>query len=241
MILMTLTEQQIVETLSKYPAISSLSFSSKGIINCKNSNEEFVLKDILERENEPYWNRFLIRLDSFVGATNKIYSSKKKLRDKICSSPFSTMWELEFASYCVSRNISIVEEVKTVNNSNVDFKISLAGSDVLVEAHIRRLKKKEEKEHATFGDITRSLANTTAEKINQNEIPNDMKLPLILAIDGSYAGIDSINVRSFFNFKSKDFYIVSGIFLKDIGRYILISNPNARNPLTIQQVNKLID
>ena len=238
---MTLTEQKIVETLSKYRALSSLGFSPKGLINCKSSNEEFVLKDILERENEPYWNEFLIRLDTFVGTTNKIYSSKKKLRDKICSSPFSTMWELEFASYCVSKNISIVEEVKTVNNSNVDFKISLSGSDVLVEAHVRRLKKKEEKEHTAVGDITRSLANTTTEKINQNEIPSNMKLPLILAIDGSYAGIDSINVGSFFNFGSKDFYIVSGIFLKHTGRYILISNPNAKNPLTTQQINKFID
>lgn len=240
MILM-ISEQKIIETLFKYPAIASLGFSSKSIINCKNSNEEFVLRDILERENEPYWNTFLTKLNDFVYTTNKIYSSKKKLRDKICSSPFSTMWELEFASYCISKNISIVEEVKTVDNSNVDFKISLDGSDVLVEAHVRRLKKKEEKEHATVGNITRSLVDTITEKINQNEIPSNMKLPLILAIDGNYAGIDSINVESFFDFKSEDFYIVSGIFLKNTSRYTFIQNPNAKNPLTTQQISKLID
>ncbi|TAL47473.1 hypothetical protein EPN87_02815 [archaeon] len=234
-----LTEQQVSEVLSRYPDILSLGGRFKDIINCGNSNNEFVLKDILEKESEPYWNAFLTRLNNFIKSTSKIYLSKKKLRNKIYSSPFSTMWELEFANYCTSQNISIIPEEKTVGNSNVDFKISLAGSDVLVECHARRLKKKEEKEHVAIGDITRDLANTVTGKQNENEIPSDLKMPLILAIDGNYAGVDPINVESFFNFRSKEFHFVSAIFLKHTGSYTIIQNTYSKNSLTAQQINEL--
>ncbi|GEM_PF-5845746 len=254
----------MMEVLSKYEGLNGLGFKEEEVLEYRNGSDEFILKDILQRENEEYWGNFLNRLSSNIKITSNIFNSKKKLRQKISSAPFSTAWELEFATFCASRNIKITTEEKTRGGSNVDFKICLAGSEVLVEAHVRRLKDKEF-EQAGFGDITRDLLRTVLEKQDDNNIPQN-NISLILALDGTYAGIDPINTRSFFNrnlehasylleehpeeIKSIDsdiffrennsFSFVSGIFLKQGGYYHFIVNPLASNPLTSEQIKELM-
>jgi len=253
------------EVLSKYEGLDGLGFKEKEVLGYRNGTDEFILKDILQRENEEYWGNFLNRLSSNIKVTINIFNSKKKLRQKISSAPFSTAWELEFATFCISRNIKITTEEKTRGDSNVDFKIYLAGSEVLVEAHVRRLKDEEIK-HVGAGDITRDLLRTVLEKQEQNNIPSISTIPFILALDGDYAGIDPINTRSFFNrnleyasylleehpeeIKSIDsdifflennrFSFVSGIFLKHGSYYHFIVNALASNPLTSEQIKELM-
>lgn len=231
-----MSKEKIQNTLKRYTYIEKLNIRPDKIIRCKNSNDEFTLKDILLKEKEPYWNNFLKDLDNLL---KEIINESliKRIRDKLICSPFSTKWEIELIRYFSSKKIKFSLEPKTIGNSNVDFELELMNSKVLVEAYVRRLKSTEEN-FVGFGDITRGLKESIEEKFNQNQIPEDLKKPLIIAIDGHYSGIDPVQVNSFFDLKCN--HLISGILLKHSGYHIILNDHHPKNPLSKDQISQLI-
>lgn len=232
---MELTKQQFDVAMAKYPNLSSLGLQYPTVLSCRNSSEEFVLKDIILRGHQSYWENFLVRTDSCIGKVIQKFKSKKIIRAKLNSSPFSTLWELEFAAHCEEKGISFTPEHKTIGNSNVDFCILLAGKPVLVEAYVRRL---ELPEGPAFADITRKIDEVVKEKIFGNGIGCATSEQILVAIDGHYSGLDTINVSAALEQYGNQSPHVSAVFLKHFGMY-LIPNRHANQPLSDEQCKEL--
>ena len=223
------------KALANYLNIAALGIDALKLVALKPSNDEFTLRKILEGEAE--LQKFLSKLDKNISVVISVLS-KKKMRDTLLSNPFSACWEFETAAYFISKGASVCPEPKTTRNSNTDFLVKLCGKDVFVEAHARRLKKKEE-QGCGSAPISRYLKETMLEKMQQNGVPENLPHPLILAIDGEYAAMDTIAVEAAFHQFGADVNAVSAILLKN-GGYYLIANSHASNQLSKGQVEMIL-
>ncbi len=220
-------EKELQKVILRYPNIASLGLKLREVTTCTGANEEFSLKDILEREQEPYWGSFLTSLNELVGKTQHIFKNRQRLKGKINSSPFSTKWELEVADFCLSKKIEITSESPTTGNSNVDFKIKLAHRFVLLEAYTKR----------NLGNPKNIITEIVRKKIHDNAIPKKLSSPWIIAVDGEYSGLDHILLEAGFD-SNPDVPLLSGVILKHHG-FKLHINPNARNPLSPKKIKAL--
>lgn len=205
----------------------------------KEFDKRFSIKDILKRVDEPYWFYFLIEL-ARLSKISSVAFNEKQIINKIKNDPFTAKWEFELIEYFKRRDIKIIDsEPKiTKEGNNLDFKINLINKNVLVEANVQFLKEKEWNDgKARFAPIDALIPVKVANKVNKNKIKS-VNFPVILAIDGTYSGLDSINLIS-----SKDKEIkesVSGILLKTNHGFNFLKNENAKYPLTDKQINKLM-
>ena len=96
--------------------------------------------------------------------------------------------------FLIKNGIGFEVEPKTSGNSNADFMLILNDKKIILEAWVRRLKNKESN-YIGSAEITQNLRGDIAEKLSKNGISEGFKLPVILAIDCDYAGIDEVSVR----------------------------------------------
>ena len=197
------------------------------------------IQDIFDRASNPYWFNFLIKLAELSKISSSIFNNKQ-IVNKIKNDPFTAKWEFELIQYFKENDIKIIDSETKISegNNNLDFKINLINQDILVEANVQFLKEKEwNGGKAKFAPIDALIPIKVANKVKKNKIKN-FKSPVVLAIDGTYSGLDSINLSSCKDKTIKE--CISGILLKTNCGLCFLKNENAKYQLNNEQINKLM-
>jgi len=202
-------------------------------------DKRFNIQDIFKRSNETYWFNFLIRLAELSKISSSVFNPKQII-NKVKNDPFTAKWEFELIEYFKKKKIKIVDSESkiTETGNNLDFQINLKNENVFVEANVQFLKEKEwNNGKAKFAPIDALIPVRIANKVNKNKIKNS-ELPVILAIDGTYSGLDSINLQSCGDKDIKE--CISGVLIKTNSGFNFSKNKNARYSLTDKQINQLM-
>ncbi|MBU1974029.1 MAG: hypothetical protein KKH52_01385, partial [Nanoarchaeota archaeon] len=173
--------------------------------------------------------RILGRIDFLIGKLNDVYL-KEQFRSGLMNNPFSFLSELEFANFCIKSEYEIIEtEPKLKSGKKLDLKVKMNHKPILVEVITPRIKLGMLQKQVGFFPISAEIENNIRSEFEHHQIEiNNINEDFILVIDGDYAGIDLINLKSalkeFYNkYKNKNKYL-SGIYLKRGDKFFFLNS-----------------
>ena len=220
------------QSLKKYPKLSEI-YGEIAKINGlysfpykqdKKIDKEFNFYGILN-STDIYFVNFLQRLNNICENLENLYSNEQ-IKNGLNNNVFSFSSELEFANYCQTNGIEILEiEPPLKSGKKLDLKIKSENKLIFIEVITPRIKLSMIQKGSGFFPISLELENNILAEFNHHEIEiNEIEEPFIVVMDGDYAGIDEINlltaIEEFLKkYKSKANYL-KGIILKRREKYL---------------------
>lgn len=213
--------------LNKYPRLSEIygeitkinGLYSSPYKQDKKIEPEYNFYGILNSTNINFIN-LLGKLNNLCEKLEKVYY-KEQIKNGLNNNVFSFLSELEFANYFQTNGIEILEiEPLLKSGKKLDLKIKIGNKQILVEVITPREKlSMVQKDYAYWAPISLELENNILAEFNNHKIEE----PFIIAIDGDYAGIDEINLKTtieeFLKMNKSKANYLKGIILKRKDKY----------------------